>query len=175
MSQLLIFSAAAALLATVFLVSLLELIFTIKRRKVHEGLQRQIKDLKASYNESINQLVIQDDATITTAEQQVTTLTSSLTGEKETLEKTYKTQLEEVTASSKKALEAAKKRADKVRQEAEAEANDYLASRKQEVEEELMNLVIEVSKKVLPKGISYEAQKELVMEALRDVQTDTTK
>ena len=52
--------------------------------------------------------------------------------------------------------------------EAELKAEEYLASRKAEVEQELMNLVMSVTKKVLPEGLNYDAQKELVMHALQD-------
>jgi len=172
MREIAIFSLAAVVVGTIFLVSLLELLLSIRRRKVNQELQNQIKELKAQYNTSINELVLKDDAAITTTESQLQEATAALATEKEALEGEYKKKLADLTKSSKKSLDAAKERASHLKDEAEQQADDYLASRKQEVEEELMNLVIAVSKKVLPKGISYEAQKELVMEALRDVKAE---
>jgi flagellar biosynthesis/type III secretory pathway protein FliH len=54
-------------------------------------------------------------------------------------------------------------------------AEEYLATRQKEVEADLMNLVMHVTKKVLPKGISYEAHKDLVVAALRDVKIEKKK
>ncbi|MCC2631967.1 MAG: hypothetical protein K0S20_666 [Patescibacteria group bacterium] len=172
MREILFFAIGASLTGTVFLVSLIELIFTAKRRREHEQLDQKIKEIKTQYNQSINELVLKDDAEITAVQENLAETASHVEEEKETIEKTYKDQIESLTAESKKALEAAKAKAKKMEALAKQQAEDYLESRQQEVEEELMDLVISVTKKVLPKGLTYEAQKQLVMDALRDVKTE---
>lgn len=169
--EILFFAVAASILGTVFLVSLIELIFTIRRRRVHRHIQEQIKAIRAQYNNSINQLVLEDESKIESTEKELAQATSQVQEEKIALEKNYKEKIDSITQKSKKALEAAKARAKKLEEEAELKADEYLQSRQKEVEEELMNLVIAVTKKVLPAGISYEIQKELVIQALKDLKT----
>ena len=172
MREILLFATISALLGTVFLVSLLELILTIRRRKISEGLRQKVKELRATYNESVNKLVLDDDAKLAAIEEKLNTATATLTEEKANLEKSYQEKIDGITAKSEKALKQAQLKAKKLSEEAKEKADEYSKERRKEVEDELMNLVISVSKKVLPDGISYEAQKELVMQALNDVKTE---
>ena len=81
-------------------------------------------------------------------------------------------QIKALREKSHKALEKAEEKAHKLEHDAKQQAEEYLEKRKKEVEAELMDLVIKVTKKVLPEGLTYEAHKELVVQALRDVRTD---
>lgn len=168
----LIFAGLSALLGGIFFVSLVELIFTVHRRKTIEKLNELIKEMRTHYNQSINRLVVVGDAKLDSADTQIKEVNGSLEAEKAELEKTFQSKIDDITAKSEKELESAKGRAKKLQQKAKEEAADYLKERKAEVEEELMNLVISVSKKVLPEGITYDAHKDLVMQALRDVKTE---
>ena len=172
MRELLAFFIIACLSGAVLLVSIVELLFTVRRRRVQENLEAQLKELKVAYNESVNKLVLDGDAKITETEEQLEKVNDQSNATKEELEQAHAAELKALTEKSKKALEKAQERARTLEKEAKEQAEDYMAKRKQEVEEELMSLVISVVKKVLPEGITYEAHKELVAEALRGIKTD---
>jgi flagellar biosynthesis/type III secretory pathway protein FliH len=165
------FIIIAYLSGAIFLVSLIELGLTVRRRSVNEQLKGAYKEIQKRYNQSINRLVLEDDSRLESVEKEAETLNAHLSEDKVAAEKEYKAQIDALMLESKKAVEAAQARAKRLEQSAKQEATQYLQDRQKEVEEELMNLVIAVAKKVLPEGISYETQKDVVMKALRDVQT----
>lgn len=169
MREILIYAAGASIAATVFLVALVELIFTRRRRKIDQEISEKMKALKASYNESVNKMVLEEESKLEEADERTEALNKQLEEERATLEKDFKTQLDDIQTHTQKEIAAAKAKAKKLHEEAQLKAEEYLESRKKEVEEELMNLVISVTKKVLPEGLAYDTQKELVMQALRDV------
>jgi hypothetical protein len=172
MRELAAFFVIACLSGAVLLVSIVELIFTVRRRKVHESLERQLKELKAAYNESINKLVLEGDSKLTETEQQLEEVNGQTTAVKEQLEQDHAAEIKDLKEKSRKALEKAQERARALENEAKEQAGAYLEKRKKEVEEELMNMVITVVKKVLPDGITYEGHKELVAQALNDIKAD---
>lgn len=163
-----LFAAGASLAATIFLVAALELIFTVRRRKLHEQLDSKVKEMKANYNQSVNQLVIEEEQKLQEADQQVETVTSKAEEEKSQIELEFTERMKKLEAETEKALAKAKEHAKKLEQEAKLKAEEYLESRKDEVEQELMNLVMSVTKKVLPQSLTYEIQKELVINALKE-------
>jgi hypothetical protein len=169
MREIIFFAAASSLLAAIFLVSLIELIFTVKRNRVNFQLQNQIKEMKAAYNGQINQIVLEEGDKLDNADQ----LTSEIESEKAKLEQEYQDKIDGITAKSQKSLEKARERARSLEKDARQEAEDYLKSRQKEVENDLLNLVISVSKKVLPEGISYQDQKKLVIHALEELKEET--
>lgn len=173
MRELLFFATIASLVGTVFFVSLIELILSIRRRKINVQLQAKIKELKSHYNDSVNSLVVTDGKALEETEKKLEEVSTTLTKEKEELEATYKEKIDGITASSQKSVESAKAKAKKLEEEAKQQADEYMDARRKEVENELMDLVLSVSKKVLPPGISYDAHKELVMQALRDVKAES--
>jgi flagellar biosynthesis/type III secretory pathway protein FliH len=173
MRTIVIFAVGACIVGTVFFVSLIELIFTIKRRRVHAELEARIKELKGTYNESVNTLVIEGEEKVEATEKAKEALEVELTGSKQEIESKYQAEIAKLTEESEKELASAKARAKKLEQEAKLKAEEYLASRQKEVEHDLMDLVISVTKKVLPASLPYEIQKELVLEALRDVKHDS--
>ena len=168
--ELLIFSIVASLAAAICLLSMVELALTVRRRRIAERLHGQLKDFKASYNETINRLVLEQDADSAPKPEQESQ-SAVPTEDRAAIEEEVKKKYEGLEEKNRKALENARARAKKLEDEAKHQADDYLSSRKKEIEEELMGLVISVSKKVLPEGISYDAHKELVMQALREVKT----
>ena len=170
--EILFFTAITYISGTIFLVALIELAFTVQRRKANNRLQHSYKEIKARFNQSINTIVLRDDAELEEAEKEVEEISTHVSEEKATIEKSFQDQIEELTKESNKALEAAKAKAKRLEQVAKIQADDYLRDRQKEVESELMNLVISVTKKVLPEGISYAGQKDLVMKALADIQTE---
>ncbi len=172
MRELFFFAVGASIVGTVFFVSLVELIYTIRRRKVHEDLEARLKEIKSSYTESITKIVTEDRAKLEVAEKTAAEAGSTIQHEKEAITQEYEGRIEELQANSEKALAHAKAKAKKLQEQAELEAEEYLNARKKEVEQELMDLVIAVTKKVLPSGISYEAHKELVLKALNDVKAE---
>lgn len=172
MRDIFIFAAGASIVGTVFLVSLTELLFTIKRRRRHAELEDKIKELRNTYNESVNKLVIESDTKIEATEKQAEEKTSEAVGEKEQTSKEYEEKMAALQAKTEKEVEAAHARAKKMQQEAKLKAEEYLATRKKEVENDLMDLVLSVTKKVLPESLTYEVQKELVLDALRDVKSE---
>lgn len=168
----LVFSVGAAIVGTIFFVSLIELFVTVRRRKANEQLRQKLNELKSNYTESVNKLVLEGDNKVEEAEKKIDELNQAITKDKTILEKEYKEKIEEITEKNRHSLDIAKRKAKKLQEEARQKADDYLRERKKEVEDELMNLVISVSKRVLPEGISYDAHKELVMQALRDVKSE---
>jgi hypothetical protein len=172
MKSILFFAVGASLSGTLFLVAILELLLTVRRRKVAEELEAHIKALKADYNTSLNRVVLEDEAKMEEIEKQAPEGEASSGPETEALAAEYEAKLAEVTAKSDKAVEAARAKAKKLEQEAKEQASAYLAERQKEVEEELMDLVLNVTKKVLPAGITYQAQADLVLQALRDARLE---
>lgn len=175
MRDIIIFAALASLAGTVFLVSLVELIFTIRRRKVKEQINSKIKELKATYNQSVNQMVKEEEQKLQEADTQIQAARTALEQEKEQITEEYQSQMEKLKKETEHELERAKAHAKKMEQEAKMKAEEYLDSRKEEVEQDLMNLVMSVTKKVLPESLSYDVQKELVMQALHDAKTGSKK
>ena len=173
-TSLLIFAIGASLSGAVFFVALIELLFTVRRRKINTQLEEQLHALKAGYNEQINTLVISDDAKITEVETQVDSITSQAQAEKDALTAAHAAEVEELNKNAKEALAKAKEKAKKLEEEAKSQADDYLKNRQQEVEEDLMDLVMHVTKKVLPGNLTYDLHKELVLEALRDLRAEGT-
>lgn len=169
MRDILFFAIGASLVGTVFLVSLAELLFTLRRRKMHTELEGKLKEMKASLNQTINQLVMEDEKKIAETEKQAEETKAKLEAERQALEAAYQDKLKQITDHSREELSAARARAHRMQEQAELKAEEYLSGRKREVEKELMQIVLSVSRKVIPKGISYEAQRELVMRALRDL------
>jgi flagellar biosynthesis/type III secretory pathway protein FliH len=169
--DILFFIAFSYISGIVFVLAFIELILTVKRRKAAEQMEHSFKEIKARFNQTINKIVLDDDSKIEIAEKETEDVQSHLSEEKASIEKSFQEKIDAMTAESQKALSAAKAKAAAMEQSAKKEASSYLQSRQKEVEEELMNLVISVTKKVLPEGISYEGHKELVTKALRDVQT----
>lgn len=169
MREIFLFAVGASIVGTVFFISLIELIFTIQRRKANAELEAKLQELKGTYTEQVNNLVMEEEEKIEEVEEEVKQVSEQLAKEKEVIESQYKTQIADITSDSKKSLEAAKQKAKRLEHEAKLKAEEYLSTRKQEVEEDLMNLVLSVTKKVLPEGLTYEVQKELVLAALKDV------
>ncbi len=175
MSDMLIFIIGAYVSGTVFVVAVIELIFTLRRRKANRELQQAIKQMKSHYNQSINKLVLEDDAQIQKVEEEIQTSSQQLESQKEELEAAHQAKIDELTAQSEKALDAAKAKAKRLQEEAKVQADEYLRSRQKEVEDELMDLVISVTRRVLPEGLDYTIQKELVTQALKDLQVGPKK
>lgn len=171
MREILIFAVGASIVGTIFLVSLIELFFTVRRRKLNQDIQGKIKEMKASYNESINKMVLEEETKLSEVEKQVQTVNEQLETERTHITEEYTEKIDDIKSSSERALAAAKAKAKKLQEEAHLKAEEYLESRKKEVEQELMNLVLSVTKKVLPEGLTYDVQKELVMNALKDVRS----
>jgi flagellar biosynthesis/type III secretory pathway protein FliH len=173
MREIFIFAIGATLAGTVFLVSLVELFFTIRRRKIREELERKLQDLKTAYNQSVNQMVSEEEGKLEEADKQVEAAHAEVEEQKEELTKEFQTKIEKLEEESNHALEQAKAKAKKLEQEAKMKAEAYLETRKTEVEQELMSLVMNVTKKVLPDSLPYDIQKDLVLKALRDAKTGT--
>jgi flagellar biosynthesis/type III secretory pathway protein FliH len=172
MRELLYFALAASILGAVFIVSLIELILTIRRRKVQEELEEQVRKLRTHYKTSDNNLVLDDEQTNQDTQKQLETITARSSAELDQEKKDYQTQLQNLQDTTGKELASAQARAKKLEKEARMKADEYLASRQNEVEQQLMNLVMAVTKKVLPSGITYDMQKSLVMQALQDVKAE---
>ena len=172
MRDILFFAIGASIVGTIFLVSLIELIFTIKRRKVMFALQNQLDDMKKQYNDSIGSINNTEKEINENEAKKIQDIKDKLEKEKADLEKEFDEKMRDITAKNLKTVNSAKALASRMKREAELQADEYLAKRKKEVEQELMKLVISVSKKVLPEGISYDTQKELVKRALEEVRGD---
>lgn len=172
MREIFFFATIATIGLSVFIIAGAELILSIRRRHVNEKLQKQVQELKATYTQKVNEVVLEDEAKIAEAEKKAKELKKTLEAEKDELEDEYKEKIDGITATSSKALAAAKAKAKKLEEEAKDKADKYFNERTKEVENELMNLVISVTKKVLPDGLTYDAHKELVMQALKDLKAE---
>lgn len=170
--SLLLFAVGLALSSAVFLVALLELLFTVQRRRITRKLEEEIKGLKANYNTSLNKLVLEDDAKLEEADKTAESVKTQVEAEKKLLADEYQKKLDSITQKSDKELDTAQAKAHKLQREAKMKADEYLHDRQKEVEQELMDLVIAVTKKVLPQGINYEGQKELVKHALQELRSE---
>jgi|GEM_PF-5236757 len=173
MKEIFIFAIGATVAGTIFLVSLVELFFTIRRRKVKEGLEQKLQELKKAYNESVNSMVKEEEGKLEVADKQVEEAHAEVEAQKEEITNEYKEKIDALEKESDHALDLAKARAKKLEEEAKMKAEAYLETRKTEVEQELMSLVMNVTKKVLPESLTYDLQKELVMHALEDAKTAT--
>jgi flagellar biosynthesis/type III secretory pathway protein FliH len=167
-----LFAVGASIVGIVFFVSLFELLFTVRRRKAHAALEAKIKELKTTYNESVNKLVIDGESKLEETEKQVEELSGQAESTKVQVTSEYEAKLAKLQEEADKEVAHAKARAKKLEAEAKLKAEEYLASRKDEVEHDLMDLVLSVTKKVLPESLEYTVQKELVLEALRDVKAE---
>ena len=172
MKELLFFGIGASVAGGIFVVALVELLFSRKRKKVEHEIKEQIDGLKESYSTTLGQVTTQDAEKLSAARKEVDAIKSSLGKEKEDLEAKYKAELDEALADSQKELESAKAKAKKLQEQAKLQADEYMASRTKEVEDELVGLVLDVTKRVLPGTLTYEIHKELVLQALRDVRGD---
>ena len=171
-TSLFIFSVGISLSVTVFLVTLIELLFTLQRRRITRKIEEEVKGLKANYNEALNKLVLEDDAKLAAQDKEAEEAKKLMEAEKQKLSEEFQKQFDAITQKSDKALGSAKAHAKKLEHEAKMKAEEYLQERQHEVEQELMDLVIAVTKKVLPQGISYDGQKELVKHALAELRNE---
>lgn len=169
MSPLIFFALGAGISGTILIMSGFELFFTIKRRKHMQALETQLATLKTGVTEQMNKLTLERDQMAVDQAAAEAEMEKQLKEEKKMLETKFEEKLEKAKAKGGVALAEARKEARELEKHAEDQAEAYLEKRKAEVEEELVDLVVDVSKRVLPKGISYQAQKELVMQALRDL------
>jgi len=172
MRELFFFAVGASIVGTIFFVSLVELIYTIRRRKVNEGLNERLKEIRASYTDNARKLYTEEETKLHSAEEKVTGASEEIAKEKQLVVEEYEEKIDKLEESSEKALATAKAKAKKLEEEAKLRAEEYLNARKKEVEQELMDLVIAVSKKVLPEGITYDGHKELVIKALDDIKAE---
>ncbi len=62
------------------------------------------------------------------------------------------------------------KRAKQIEQEAQEKADKFLAEQKTEVENKMVDLVMSVTAKVVSKSLSYEDHKELINQALQEIE-----
>lgn len=170
MRDILFFAIGASIVGTIFLVSIIELIFTIRRRKIMAELNTKMVEMKEQYGQTITSITETEKELEKKEAKKIKDLRTKLDEEKTAFEKEYEEKLKDITTKNLRSVNSAKALASRMKKEAELEAGEYLAKRKKEVEQELMNLVISVSKKVLPEGISYDAQKELVKRALEEIQ-----
>jgi len=69
-------------------------------------------------------------------------------------------------------IKRTEKRSKQIEAEAHEKAAKYFADQKKEIETKMVDLVINVSKKVLSKSLDYEKQKELIEKALLEVEGD---
>jgi flagellar biosynthesis/type III secretory pathway protein FliH len=173
MREIFLFAMGASIVGTVFLVSLIELIFTIQRRRTHSEYESKVKQLKEQFNTSINQVVLEDSEKLDEVEDKLSHLSKELKTQKKEIKKTYEEKIDDLTEAREAAIAEAKEHIKKVEKDAEMKAERYLQKRQKEVEEELVGLVISVTKKVLPESLTYNAQKELVMKALASVRTES--
>lgn len=172
MRTIFIFAVGASIIGIVFFVALIELLMTVRRRKAYAEMESKIKELRATYNESVNKLVVEGDTKIVESEKQVTEVLGQVEGTKQAIAGEYEAKLEKLRQDADKEVAHAKAHAKKLEAEAKLKAEEYLASRKDEVEHDLMDLVLSVTKKVLPESLEYSVQKQLVLEALRDVKQE---
>jgi flagellar biosynthesis/type III secretory pathway protein FliH len=168
--SLLIFVAIAALAGAVFGIAFIELIFTSRRRKADTELHWQIKDLKAAYTAEINRLVVEETDELDEMDDKLASVSTADTAAQEALVTGYQEQLAKLDKESREALARAKAKARKLELEAKESADDYLTERKKEVEADLMDLVLHVTRQVLPATLTYDVQKQLVLEALREIE-----
>lgn len=172
MRGILVIALGAGIIGTIFFVSLIELLFTLRRRKVHAQLEERLKQVKVSYNEGVNKIVMESEAKVDSTEEQLKKASEQLQSTEAEAKAKFEAELEKVKTQSDKQIDAAKAKAKKFEAEAKEKAEAYYATRQKEVERDLMNLVISVTKKVLPQGLTYEVQKDLVLEALRNVKSE---
>ena len=66
MREIFLFAVGASIVGTVFFISLIELIFTIQRRKANTELEEKLKELKTTYTEQVNNLVLEEEEKIET-------------------------------------------------------------------------------------------------------------
>ena len=173
MREIVIFASIASLAATIFLVALFELIFSVRRRKVMLAVELKVKEMKQSYTEQTNTLMQEQELKLQEAELKAETALQEAETVKSSSASELKERMSKLRATAAKEVDRAKEHAKAMEQEAERKADEYLESRKEEVEQELLSLVMSVTRKVIPTGISYDVHKELVMRALQDAKTET--
>ena len=166
------FLSIATISATVFFVSFLELVLTYRRRRIDAELILKQREMRAQYNLSLNQIVLSSDAKLLALEKERNNISEQYQTEQSSLTANAELSTKRELDQSHKELERAKKRAKKMEGIAEQKADEYFKTRQTEVEAELMDLVLKVTKEVLPESLEYNAHKELVMQALQQVRSE---
>jgi flagellar biosynthesis/type III secretory pathway protein FliH len=163
-----VFAIGASIAGAIFLVSLVELILTVRRRKIKESLEKKLADLKAAYNMSVSQLTLEKSTESEKLSQIEQQLTEKFTAEKTELEKDLHSKVSEVEKKANQALNRAKEKAKALQAEAQLKAEEYLEKRRDEVEDDLQELVLSITKRVLPEGLTYEVHRDLIAAALKE-------
>lgn len=173
MSEVLIFSLGTTVILTIFLVTLIEFVLSHGRKgesekeetdheKIEEEHKKELADLKKKYETKLKE-----------AEKAATDAPLDVSkAEEDDMAKKYEAQIAEMTSSNEKELEKAKEKIKKMEADAKIEVEEYMNARESEVEDQLMELVLSVTKRVLPDGLTYEIQKELVSSALQEARSE---
>ena len=164
-STLTTFLALAILFGTIFLVALIELLLNSRKIRLEGEIRSKIDTLKNSYSERISALAAEKISYLDALAKQPVEKIDTYA-----LEAEYEEKLAHITASDHKQLERAQDKAKKLEAQAKLQADQYLDERKKQVEAELVELVLHVTKKVLPEGLTYSIQKELVIKALQEAE-----
>lgn len=78
----------------------------------------------------------------------------------------------DITAHAAEIIHQAEKRAKQIEAESKQKADKFLDDQKKDVETKMVDLVMDVTKKVLARSLSYEDQKDLIEKALLEVEGD---
>lgn len=146
----------------------LGLYFNRRERKVHDLAERKLGEIRDLY--------IQQMARRRTKEKQeierVKTLVTKLEDKHKKLMEIQRTQNQAHidTGAAAEMIKKAEERAKQVEAEIKENAQKFLEEQQKEVQLKMVDLVIGVTKKVLAKGLSYNEHKQLIDEALAEVE-----
>ena len=82
--------------------------------------------------------------------------------------------INQVKAEGEKIILEAKAKANQIQKEAEQKADKYIADQKAEIETKMVDLVINVTKKVMKKTLAYEDHVDIIENALMEVEGESS-
>lgn len=148
---------------------LLAFYFNYREKKLNTMADKKFLDIREKYLVQIAQRKAKEKMEIDKIKQLLVKLESKhkkLIGNKPNVDTS------EILQKAEEIIKRTEKRSKQIETEAKQKADKYLSDQKKEIETKMVDLVMDVTKKVLSKSLDYDAQKELVEKALQEVEGD---
>lgn len=148
---------------------ILAVYFNYRERKLNAMADKKFLDIREKYLVQIAQRKAKERAEIDRIKQLVLKLETKhkkLINNKPTINST------EFLKKAEEIIKRTEKRSKQIELEAKEKADKYLDDQKKEIETKMVDLVMNVTKKVLAKSLDYDDQKELIEKALHEVEGD---
>lgn len=148
---------------------ILAVYFNYREKKLNQLADKKFLDIREKYLVQIAQRKAKERVEIDRIRQLVMKLETKhkkLISNKPSINST------EFLKKAEEIIRRTEKRSKQIEAEAKEKADKYLDDQKKEIETRMVDLVMNVTKKVLAKSLDYEEQKELIEKALLEVEGD---